>query len=509
MTRISTLVFALLCLSQFSWAQTRYLDPVFAEAEIGVTTEVYATNATIIGLVVGQANEAVPQPLRADIYAPVNDDITERPLIIMTHTGNFLPPQLNGGCTGTFRDATVRRLATRLAQYGYVVASIEYRIGWNPIAQQQATRVFTLINAAYRGVQDSRTAVRYFNRTVVENDNPHGIDTSRVVMWGIGTGGYISLASATLDRIEDTYVPKFFIGNTPMVIEPINGDINGEMVGIVPEGYPGFPVGDTLNYPNHVGYSNNFHMAVNMGGAMGDSTWIDADDIPILSFHVPTDPFAPCETAVLNVPEPPLPIVEVSGSCDVQVIVNRLGNNDCMANGPIALDGEITATARERSEIYAGADVEGFFPFLTDDILDSAPWNYSENSNPYGANPDDDCDTDFEGADMAMDTIIQYFAPRAYNCMNLTTSVEELVSSSDIQLKVSPVPADGRVFIETGAEYPVDEMILYDFSGRQVAHVRQINSSSFTFEARNLPAGLYIAKLKVGNRIASQKLIFR
>ena len=43
-------------------------------------------------------------------------------------------------------------------------------------------------------------------------------------------------------------------------------------------------------------------MAVNMGGALGDSTWLDAGQAPIVSFHVPTDPFAPYECGIVNVP---------------------------------------------------------------------------------------------------------------------------------------------------------------------------------------------------------------
>ena len=42
---------------------------------------------------------------------------------------------------------------------GYVVASIDYRTGWNPLAATQSERTYQLINAAYRGVQDARTAL--------------------------------------------------------------------------------------------------------------------------------------------------------------------------------------------------------------------------------------------------------------------------------------------------------------------------------------------------------------
>ncbi|MEM7724251.1 MAG: hypothetical protein AAF376_18050 [Pseudomonadota bacterium] len=50
-----------------------------------------------------------------------------------------------------------------------------------------------LIQAAYRGVQDGRTAIRFFKKTVAEDGNPYGIDDSKITMWGNGTGGYLVL----------------------------------------------------------------------------------------------------------------------------------------------------------------------------------------------------------------------------------------------------------------------------------------------------------------------------
>jgi carboxylesterase type B len=82
---------------------------------------------------------------------------------------------------------------------GYVVASCDYRLGWNPVATTQEERVNTLINAAYRGVQDCRTAVRFFRKSQAENGNPFGIDPWRIGVWGQGTGGYIAFAAATIN----------------------------------------------------------------------------------------------------------------------------------------------------------------------------------------------------------------------------------------------------------------------------------------------------------------------
>jgi hypothetical protein len=129
---------------------------------------------------------------------------------------------------------------------GYVAASADYRLGWNPIDPSELTRRWFLINAAYRGVQDARTAIRYFKRTAAENGNPFGIDPGKIAIWGDGTGGYITLNSTALDSYQKTLIPKFLLpGPIPMIIEGVNGDVEGKKLGFVPPGYPIFTPGDT------------------------------------------------------------------------------------------------------------------------------------------------------------------------------------------------------------------------------------------------------------------------
>lgn len=482
-------------------AQERYLGEVFTDVEV-TQDQLYGVNATV--LLLAQFGQAVPQPLYFDLYEPAGDEgITARPLIILMHTGNFLPPQVNGGCSGTRKDAQTVELATRLAKTGYVVAAIDYRLGWNPVAPDQTTRVFTLINAAYRGVQDSRTAARFFRMTA-ENDNPYRIDPNRVTAWGSGTGGYVSLATGALDTITDTYIPKFFIGTTPMVIESVNGDLNGETVGIVPPGYPGFPVGDTLNYPNHVGFDSEFQLIVNMGGSLGDLSWIDENDPPIISYHVPNDPNAPYNTGILNVPPPVnLPVVSVSGAGDFQPILNAFGINDCMDDGSITDD--ISTIARQRS-----GDLPGFLPLPVDDPTSSGDWFFTNTAEPYGVSGSD-CRSSAASIDTAMavlDTIIQYFLPRAFNCLNLSTSVEELAGPAAFGLQAMPVPASNQVRIQVNADLRMDAIQLFDINGRLLKQVNAINADRYDLQRDNLPNGVYIAKVRIGNRIATQRLLF-
>ncbi|MBM3427807.1 MAG: alpha/beta hydrolase, partial [Bacteroidetes bacterium] len=248
-------------------AQTRYLDEVFTgvNVESNVT---YGMNATVLYYsVLGQA---VPEALKMDIYSPAGDMETNRPLMLFFHTGNFLPHPQNGGTGGMRTDSSAVEICSRFARMGYVVASCDYRLGWNPIDTSQEGRVYTLINAAYRGVQDSRTAARFFRKSVAEMGNMYGVDTTRIVAFGQGTGGYISLASATLDVYGDVVLPKFTrVVQTPngpmplpMVLESVNGNIDGTTWGTT-AGFVAPGTEDTLCYPNHTGYSSSIQACVN------------------------------------------------------------------------------------------------------------------------------------------------------------------------------------------------------------------------------------------------------
>ena len=110
-------------------AQTRYLDEVFSD--VTVTSDiVYGTNITVLPALNSQPPAA--QPLVLDLYEPAGDTETERPLLLYFHTGNFLPQYINQSGLGTKTDSCAVEICTRYAKMGYVVASVDYRLGYNP-----------------------------------------------------------------------------------------------------------------------------------------------------------------------------------------------------------------------------------------------------------------------------------------------------------------------------------------------------------------------------------------
>ncbi len=493
MKKIITLFVALVLSCSVSFSQ-RYLQEVFTDVQV-TSNVTYGVNATVIAY--QQLGQAIPQQLKCDIYEPVGDTATSRPVVLYFHTGNFLPTPQNGSPSGTKVDSNVVEMCSRLAKMGYVVASCDYRLGWNPVASTQVERVYTLINAAYRGVQDCRTAIRFFRMTEAEMSNPYGIDPTRIAVWGQGTGGYISFASATLNNYSDIVIPKFIhdvevapgvIVPLPMVIQEVNGDIYGTSVGINPND------GDTLCYINHPTYSSDFNVMVNLGGACGDSSWVTANDIPMISFHSPTDPFAPYNVGTVIVPGFNLPVVEVSGSGHVQQMANAFGLNDVFQMADDAGDVYTTAANTFNDGNF------GLYPLNrpSSQPADSAPWEWWAASNPNNSNGlMTNPDMSAAKGMMFLDSIQMYAAPRMMCALMLAGSpCEEIVVegpendlcmnavdintlfTGGLQMTMSDGPFTNEGATAEDPNYPLDAGCFVAFSSEPSVD----NTVWFTFE---------------------------
>ena len=486
--------YALVCLTA---QNRRYFDEVFSEVK--VTADInYAVNATVLYLF--PQGEAVPEQLNLDVYEPEGDTETLRPLVIILHDGNLLPPEVNGGCTGTRKDADNIEIATRLAKMGYVAAVADYRLGWSPIASTQTERIYTLINALYRGVQDSRTCIRFFRKDAA-NGNKYDINSDKITLWGIGSGGAIAVNSALLDTISDTYIPKFITGQGPMVQEFLNGDVNGTKVGYnVGGAVPFYPAGDTLCYPNHPGYSSEFSLTVNLSGVLIDTSLIDPDENPIISFHNPTDIYSPCGTNLFSIP-PIFSTFETFGSCTFQPLLNAAGTQGLIINA------NLTDPLSLQSRTLNG-NIEGFYPFLGND---SSPWSFASSSNPYGLANDPGCETLSPAHTAYIDTIMRYFAPRACAVLGLSADCA-LVGTKDLNpaqvgLSAIPNPSASDFILKSDAQFVMQNIEIVNLAGQRVAYFENVNNNVFEVKHSGLAPGVYFARVLFKEGISTQKLI--
>jgi acetyl esterase/lipase len=125
--------------------------------------------------------------LNLDIYYPKGDFFKSRPLVMLIHGGAFY--------IGSKESVTEKTLATALAKRGYVVASIDYRLGFKMLASD-------IELSAYRAVQDARAALRFLSH----NAKGLGIDPTQIYVGGTSAGGVASLNVAYLN--EDNLPPR-------------------------------------------------------------------------------------------------------------------------------------------------------------------------------------------------------------------------------------------------------------------------------------------------------------
>ena len=217
-----------------TYAQDRYIDEVFPDVSVetdinyGMNFSVIAASAGVPYVPTGSDLDGdgvadIPA-LNFDLFQPVGDTETERPLVIVLHTGTFAPIIYNGNPTGMRQDPATTMICQSYARRGYVVANLEYRLGWNPGAETPAERGASLMKAVYRAIQDTKGAVRFFKKDVAENGNTWGIDTSRIILSGQGSGGWVALGYASVDKYAEITLPKF------LAVDEITGRLLGGII---------------------------------------------------------------------------------------------------------------------------------------------------------------------------------------------------------------------------------------------------------------------------------------
>ena len=545
------LVTAALGLATAASAQQRYINEVFTNAQITITNDVtYGTNVNFLtsnlssplvptDLVALQTAVSLGQPIPAayfnpadpstavkvldikmDIYQPDQalDAVTERPLVIYVHTGNALPPPINGSPNGTRKDSSAVEMCKRMARRGYVAVSMSYRGGWNPLAATEQERRGQLLNAIYRAVHD----VRQCTRTLKADANTYRIDPDKVIVIGEGTGGYISLANATLDEGAELFIEKF----RPDPFNPNVSYVDTNLVGNL----DGFNGQLTLYRPN--GQNHDAQFCVNMGGALADTSWLAPGDAPMVAFHTVFDPFAPFTEGIVIVPTTGGPVVPVQGSNLFMELVNQYGNNSSFENLPSnnpftnrarALYG--TTQTHGANSVQIRNNVEGLFPLVRPQWPapaqeEASPWQWWDPNSAIAqtevapgitahvASLSSNPDMSPTKGRTYIDTVMGYMTPRIVCALQLgPCSLVGIDEASAIAqgVELYPNPASDR-FTVTSAEAIIQRYEIYDINGRLV-RTANVNGRQVTIERQGLIAGAYHVSLRFAEGAVTRKLM--
>jgi dienelactone hydrolase len=575
----------------------RYLTDVFTDAQITITPDVvFGQNIDFLtsdfsdisvfgpevvqlqGLVSGQqpippeffnpqdpATAVKVANLRMDVYQPdpAQDALDARPVVLVVHTGNALPPPINGSPNGTRKDSSLVEVCKRMAKRGFVAISMSYRGGWNPLATTEEERRASLLNAIYRAIHDVKQCIRTAKADAA-GANPYGIDASRIVLYGEGTGGYIALGTATLNHPAELYIEKF--RTDPF--DPTTSYIDSTKVGNI-EGFGGQL---TLYRPN--GQNSDFNFCVNAGGALADTSWLEAGDVPMVAFHTVFDPFAPFTEGIVIVPTTGGPVVPVQGSNFFMQLVNDYGNNASFA--ALASD-PWTDRARAlygSTQVHSGSTVsirsgtEGLYPLVTTDWPalapgtqeEASPWqwwdqnsalaqtivvppNITANMASLSSNPNS---SPTKGR-AVIDTIVNYMSPRIVcalelgpcgllpqdclgvpggaalpgsacddgnpnstgdtwnaqcECIGIQIGIAENAASAGLHMQPNPVHDVLRV---TSENETMLSYALFDATGRRV-RTAGVNARNFVVDRSGLQAGAYFMTIRFADSNVTRKL---
>ncbi|NEN23638.1 T9SS type A sorting domain-containing protein [Cryomorpha ignava] len=567
-----TVVLGLMTLSS-AHAQVRYLDQIFEtnqlQSNVGIGFNIDALRSNLDSVTFAsdyddilaimangetpplnyfQSNGALPvdqqttaklYPIRLDIYTPpASDTEVNRPVIIYLHTGNFLPPVINGSPTGTKIDSAAVNLCKQWARSGYVVASVDYRMGWNPLSTVPDIRRGTLLQAVYRALHDAQTSVRYMRATVAQG-NPYNIDPTKIALFGQGSGGYVSQAYATLDDYNTDIAIQKFIGEDgfPYVIESIDGTIDGG------------PGSQRLPDPLQLaGISKEISLSMNIGGALADISWLDDTDPPMISLHCVRDPFAPFDDGTVVVPTTNEDVVDVSGAnVFIQEAVD-LGNNAAFLTIP---NGNDPYTDRARSlygqtfdyilptqpTITVAENPEGLFPFvLPINTINGnrftnqgGPWDWwdfgtlellvagaeAATGNDYDAaliNAQSVAGNPGMGPEKGLayiDTIQGYINPRMMCVFELEgapciTGISKVETQNNTT--IFPNPSQSAITIRNTDEV-IRRIQMIDITGRVVLE-RNVNDHTYLLERGQLSDGVYLLQITFDNQQITKKVLF-
>lgn len=512
----------LLGFMQMSTAQVRYLDEIFTDVTVD-SDVVYGSNFSILPIIGGQSTVPLDLPLLMDIYQPMGDTMSKRPVVILTHAGDFLPPVLNTIPYGTKTDSSLVAFCKAFARRGFVAVSMEHRQGWNPLSTVAIERTQGILEASVKATQDMHTAVRFLRKTFSEDGNPWRIDSARIAAGGEDAAGFASTNLIFLGDLAEAALPKFLnFDNTPptLVIDTtLWGDIKANNARM-------------FCTANHVGYSSKISMGFSLQGGLGDFDWIDSMEAPYVGVQNIADWNSEGIRDVTPGASGDILFADGAWADTIATQSNFLGNNDVFdvpMNNPIvdlALQRSggvhgmlVLNTPRDTGQVIcdstAGVDPDSYGnnndPWAWyDETWYEAAWGATQGTSGAVAvcrqnlgNPNDPA-----LSRMYIDTVATYLSYHMVLAMGIwgtpISGIDEL--RADVKLKIYPNPA--KDYLQVEAEKAIKAVILIDMQGRIVQRHETLNTLEFTVNRGDLPPGIYGLRLQFEEGTITDKVVW-
>lgn len=205
--------------------------------------------------------------LALNLYKPVGDGQTERPLVVVIHGGGF---------SAGYRDE-MNELCQGLAGAGWAAATISYRLGFYGNGLLDPPWIYDPAEAEramYRAMQDAKGAIRFLK-------GRHELDstsTTNIFVIGFSAGAITALELGFL-------------------VDPAQKPASCGAIGDVQHFLDFFPrpdLGSVDGALNHNGYDASVRGLVSIFGAIADTAWITTEGPALYTYHQILDPLVAC-----------------------------------------------------------------------------------------------------------------------------------------------------------------------------------------------------------------------
>jgi hypothetical protein len=419
-------------------------------------------------------------------------------LIILVHAGSFQGPAtvegafgLKAGPGGRKIDNWIVDMAKDLAKRGFVVASMDHRVGWDALGCQGKSCVEGVFKAVLRAQQDMRACIRYLRRPSVASQ--YKIDVNRIAVGGSSSGAYVGIHSQVLDTFEEiTAVEKFLDDQgVPLVDSTKIGDLNGIM--------ETQPFGSSLQ-ASDLALSTRVNAIVSFGGAVGDTTFLDPGDPAIIAVHGIDDATTPYNTAIVITAALNKPIIEVSGGLDMVRVANKLGNQNVFRDklGDSVYTIDVNGTAISVSpglKLFAGEGFE-FYNW----------WSWGDPARTDAART-------AKAQSYLRDDVTYFVLPRLLAALDLEEALQAAVGRNDAfalqnALTVYPNPVAGDFVVALhDPKFALKKVEMYNLLGEKVWEKRADHPTFFEGSVESLPAGVYQLRVVSNNANAGFKFV--
>lgn len=476
----------------------RYTNTLFPSSTI-TQNVTYGTAPSVDGFGTVESS-TTPQNLKMDIYSPTGDTFTNRPVIIFAHPGGFFSGSKNVDDMMAFCDYFARK--------GYVTATIDYRLGFSVTENI----VLHSTRAVYRGLQDGRTAIRFFRA----NATTYGIDPNKVYFVGSSAGAFIALHSIYLDQISEKPAETGIVqySNITPPFSHTAPDLGG------------------LDIGGNLGFNGKPDAVISLWGAIQSTNLITSNNnTPVFLVHGDADSTVPFNTGS---PFGYSSLPTTDGSNPIKNKLNTLNftnnetyfvtgvghefygtSNGTWSNGtggnsywPIVLDKSTNFLWKQHKPT---ANFTSTTNNLTVNFTDSSTgatawfWDFGDGSTSISQSPNH---TYASNGNYTVNLYVENLN-KSWDELNRTISLNTMgvTENSNFLFELYPNPSKNLVTISLSNTKSKLFYQIFDFSGKIIQENSLQNCIEFTIDISNLEKGMYFIKLSNSEESSIRKII--